>query len=163
MLRQPPLPENSAFSVSLSRPTPGRPSSKRQCALPREALLLFSAKPQPSKIAAWPFRVFCEDVLSEAIDDLTVTYEENGQTLIKELDKVILSKGAWTTIIFRYQEWRPQTSNYGPDKYVIRRYKKVGGEYRPQSKFNISSADQARKIIEALQTWISESEEHKEK
>ena len=27
--------------------------------------------------------------MSEAIDDLTVTYEENGQTLIKELDKVI--------------------------------------------------------------------------
>lgn len=96
--------------------------------------------------------------MSEAIEDLTVTYEENGQTIIKELDKVILSKGAWTTIIFRYQEWRPQTNSYGPDKYVIRRYKKVGGEYRPQSKFNISSADQARKIIEALQGWIDEKE-----
>lgn len=162
MLRQPLLPEYSAFSVSLSRPAPGVLPRKGNARCLRKALL-FSAKPQPSKIAAWPFRVFCEEALSEAIDDLTVTYEENGQTLIKELDKVILSKGAWTTIIFRYQEWRPQTNNYGPDKYVIRRYKKVGGEYRPQSKFNISSADQARKIIEALQTWIGESEENKEK
>ena len=101
--------------------------------------------------------------MSEAIEDLTVTYEENGQTVIKELDKVILSKGAWTTIIFRYQEWRPQMNSYGPDKYVIRRYKKVGGEYRPQSKFNISSADQARKIIEALQGWIGEADDTKEK
>ena len=101
--------------------------------------------------------------MSDAIEDLTVTYEENGQEVIKELDKVILSKGAWTTIIFRYQEWRPQTNSYGPDKYVIRRYKKVGGEYRPQSKFNISSADQARKIIEALQSWIGESDENREK
>ena len=101
--------------------------------------------------------------MSEAIEDLTVTYEENGQTVIKELDKVVLSKGAWTTIIFRYQEWRPQTDSYGPDKYVIRRYKKVGGEYRPQSKFNISSADQARKIIEALQGWLEEGSEDREK
>lgn len=161
MLRRPCC-RNTALFQCPYRVLPRASFLETACALPRKALL-FSAKPQPSKIAAWPFRVFCEDALSEAIDDLTVTYEENGQTLIKELDKVILSKGAWTTIIFRYQEWRPQTNNYGPDKYVIRRYKKVGGEYRPQSKFNISSADQARKIIEALQTWISESEESKEK
>ena len=39
--------------------------------------------------------------------------------------------------------------------YVIRRYKKTGGEYRQQSKFNISSADQARKIVDALSSWIN--------
>lgn len=100
-------------------------------------------------------------VLSESIDDLTVEYEENGQIIIKELDKIVLSKGAWTTILFRYQEWKPQTSSYGPDKYVIRRYKKMGGEYRQQSKFTISSADQARKIVDALQTWIGEAEQEK--
>lgn len=62
--------------------------------------------------------------MNESIDDLTVQYEENGQVLINELDKVVLSKGAWTTILFRYQQWRPETDDYGPDKYVIRRYKK---------------------------------------
>ncbi|WP_337618878.1 hypothetical protein, partial [Desulfovibrio sp.] len=97
--------------------------------------------------------------MSESIDDLTVEYEENGQIILKELDKIVLSKGAWTTILFRYQEWKPQTSSYGPDKYVIRRYKKMGGEYRQQSKFTISSADQARKIVDALQTWIGEAEQ----
>lgn len=100
-------------------------------------------------------------VLSESIDDLTVEYEENGQVILKELGKIVLSKGAWTTILFRYQEWKPQTSSYGPDKYVIRRYKKVGGEYRQQSKFTISSADQARKIVDALQTWIGEAGQEK--
>ena len=100
-------------------------------------------------------------VLSESIDDLTVEYEENGQIILKELDKIVLSKGAWTTILFRYQEWKPQTASYGPDKYVIRRYKKMGGEYRQQSKFTISSADQARKIVDALQTWIGEAEQEK--
>lgn len=92
--------------------------------------------------------------LNETIDDLTVQYEENGQILINEVDKVVLSKGAWTTILFRYQQWRPETDDFGPDKYVIRRYKKSGGEYRQQSKFTISSAEQARKIVDALLSWI---------
>ena len=39
--------------------------------------------------------------------------------------------------------------------FVIRRYKKSGGEYRQQSKFTISSAEQARKIVDALSGWIN--------
>ncbi len=92
--------------------------------------------------------------MSNSAEDLTVDYEENGQLLVKELDKAILTKGAWTTILFRFQEWKNSTDTYGPDKYVIRRYQKLGGEYKMKSKFVISSADQARKIIEALQNWL---------
>ena len=91
------------------------------------------------------------------IEDLTVNFEENGTLVCKELDKEILSKGAWTTILFRYQEWRPETADYGPDKYVIRRYRKSGGEYRMQSKFTISSAKQAQNIVEILQSWLAEA------
>ena len=47
---------------------------------------------------------------------------------------------------------------YGPDRYTIRRYKKTAGEYRQQSKFTISSNDQARRIVDALTRWMSESE-----
>lgn len=93
--------------------------------------------------------------MNETIDDLTVEFEENGVIVVKELDKTALSKGgAWVTMLFRYQQFRPETGDYGPDKYVIQRYKKSGGEYRKQSKFNISSADQARKLIEALSAWL---------
>ncbi|MGN0008069.1 MAG: hypothetical protein ACI33N_00180 [Desulfovibrionaceae bacterium] len=95
--------------------------------------------------------------MSSLIEDLTVNFEENGTLVCKELDKEILSKGAWTTILFRYQEWRPETADYGPDKYVIRRYRKSGGEYRMQSKFTISSAKQAQKIVEILQGWLAEA------
>jgi hypothetical protein len=42
------------------------------------------------------------------------------------------------------------------DKYTIRRYQKRSGEYTTKSKFNISSKDQAKAIIEALQGWIAE-------
>ena len=85
---------------------------------------------------------------------MTVNFEENGTLVCKEIDKEILSKGAWTTILFRYQEWQTDTSDYGPDKYVIRRYKKSGGEYRMQSKFTISSAKQAPTLVDVLQNWL---------
>ena len=94
--------------------------------------------------------------MSEKVEDLTVTYTEDGIETTKELGKVILSKGSWTTIIFRYQEWDRAKEAYGPDKYSIRRYQKRNGEYRQQSKFNISSRAQAQGLIDALQGWIGE-------
>jgi len=89
-------------------------------------------------------------------DELTVNYSEDGIDVVKELDKVILTKGAWTTILFRYQDWNRAKGEYGPEKYTIRRYQKRSGEYLPKSKFNISSREQAKAIIQALQGWIGE-------
>ncbi|MGB5539946.1 MAG: hypothetical protein WBO37_07665 [Gammaproteobacteria bacterium] len=92
--------------------------------------------------------------MASTVDELTIRYEEDGIETIKELDKQILTKGAWSTVIFRYQDWDRAKQAYGPDKYSIRRYQKRGGEYQQKSKFNISSKDQAEKIIAALQDWI---------
>jgi hypothetical protein len=87
------------------------------------------------------------------VDELTVTYMEDGIETVKQLDKKVLTKGAWSTVIYRYQDWNRAKEEYGPDKYTIRRYQKRAGEYQQKSKFNISSKDQAEKIIEALQDW----------
>lgn len=92
------------------------------------------------------------------IDELSVDYEEDGKLVSKQLDKVILSKGAWSTIIYRYQDWDRKKEVYGPDKYSIRRYQKRNGVYQQKSKFNISSKDQASKIITALETWMADTE-----
>ena len=97
--------------------------------------------------------------MAEHIDDITITYEENGQIIVEELDKEVLTKGAWTTILFRYRQFDPQRDEFGPEKYLIRRYKKVGGVFRPQSKFNITNKKQARQIVDTLSRWIEESEE----
>lgn len=94
--------------------------------------------------------------MAETIDELTVEYTDEGILTTKELDKVVLSKGAWSTILFRYQDWDRKKEEYGPEKYTIRRYQKRNGEYRQQSKFNISSKDQARQLIEALQKWVKD-------
>jgi hypothetical protein len=92
--------------------------------------------------------------MSSDLNELTINYEEDGILLVKELDKEVLSKGAWTTILFRYQNWNKGKDEYSKDMYTIRRYQKREGEYLPKSKFNISSPEQAQKIIAVLQKWI---------
>jgi hypothetical protein len=91
--------------------------------------------------------------MTSNVDELTISYSEDGIEIVKELDKAILSKGAWSTVMFRYQEWNRSKGEYGPDKYSIRRYQKRNGEYLPKSKFNISSREQAKAIITALREW----------
>ena len=95
--------------------------------------------------------------MAEKIEDITITYEEDGRCLVKELDKEVLSKGAWTTILFRYRQYDSKLDDFGPEKYVIRRYRKINGQYRSQSKFNISSVKQARQIVETLSAWLQEN------
>lgn len=95
--------------------------------------------------------------MASSVEDLTVNYSEGDRQLVKELDKVVLSKGAWATVVFKYQDWDQQKSDYGPTRFTIRRYQKRNGEYFQKSRFNISSADQARKLIDALEGWIDSS------
>ncbi len=94
--------------------------------------------------------------MASKVEEITIEYTDEGVVTIKELDKVILSKGAWTTIIFKYQDWDKRKEEYGPVKYSIRRYQKKNNEYRPKSKFNISSNEQAQKIIDSLNAWMKE-------
>jgi len=93
--------------------------------------------------------------MASNIDEITINYKEDDVLVVKELDKVVLSKGAWTTIIFKYQQWDKKKEEYSPERFTIRRYRKMNGQYLPQSKFNISSIDQALKIINALQSWVN--------
>jgi hypothetical protein len=96
--------------------------------------------------------------MSSTIEDLTINYEEDGVLVVRETGKIILSKGAWATVLYRYNSMDRKTGEYGKDMYTIRRYQKRQGEYIPKSKFNISSAEQAKKIISALDSWITEKD-----
>jgi hypothetical protein len=93
--------------------------------------------------------------MSSKVEDLTITYEEDGVVVVKELEKEILSKGSWATVMYRYQDWNRSKNDYGPVKYSLRRYRKMNDEYRQQAKFNISSKDQATKMINVLQKWVA--------
>lgn len=95
--------------------------------------------------------------MASTIDEITVNYEEDGLLKVKELAKEVLTRGAWTTIMFRFQDWDAKNNKYGPVKYSIRRYQKKNDTYRQQSKFNISNNKQADQICTILQNWIKES------
>jgi hypothetical protein len=94
--------------------------------------------------------------MAETVDELTVEYFEGEEMTVKELDKIVLTKGAWATLMYRYQDLDRKTGDFGPEKYTIRRYQKRNGEYSQRSKFNISSKDQAKSVIAALTKWTDE-------
>lgn len=81
------------------------------------------------------------------------TDEETGEVVIKELAKEYLSKGAWQTMMFLYQERNTKTGEFGEPKVSIRRYQKKDGAFKQRSKFNISNKEQAEAIIANLNKW----------
>jgi hypothetical protein len=88
------------------------------------------------------------------VEELTMNFQdEEGNLLVKELDKEVLTKGGWATLIFRYQDLDKAKGTFKAPKYAIRRYQKSGGEYKMKSKFVVSSAAQALKLSEILTRW----------
>ena len=96
--------------------------------------------------------------MNENIEDININYEEDGVLLCKQINKEILSRGAWTTIMFLYQDYDRATSQYKEAKVSIRRYQKKNGSYVPRSKFNISSKNQAKQIAQKIKDWFEISD-----
>lgn len=109
----------------------------------------WSGRSLPASLAS---RLF--EPMAETVDELTIQYEEDGKVLRKQLDKEVLSKGAWTTIMFLYQDLDRKSGVYGPHKVSIRRYQKRDGSYLPRSKFEISSPRQALAIRDKIESWF---------
>lgn len=94
--------------------------------------------------------------MAETIDELSYDYEDEGRLVRREVDREVLSKGAWSTIMFKFQELDRQKGEWRAAKVAIVRYKKSGGVYRKQSSFNISSEKQARAIVATIDKWFPE-------
>ena len=94
--------------------------------------------------------------MAETIEEVSYNYEDEGKLVRKEMKKEVLTKGAWATVMFLYQELDRKTEAWGPPKVSIVRFKKSGGVYRKQSSFNISSEKQARQIVEVIEKWYAE-------
>jgi len=98
--------------------------------------------------------------MAETIDEISIDWkDEDGRQLVRQVKKEVLTSGAWSTIMFMYQDLDKKTGQFGPRKIRVARYQKRGGKFVPQSKFNISSAKQAKRIIEIIQNWLPEMDE----
>lgn len=93
-------------------------------------------------------------MMAETVDDITIEYKEGEELLVEEIEKIIIARGTWPTIIFKYRDWNQAKQEFGPEKFSIRRYQKYKGEYKAKSKFNITNVEQAKKMIEALSQWV---------
>jgi hypothetical protein len=91
--------------------------------------------------------------MAETLDELTYDYEDEGVLVRKQLEKVVLTKGAWATLMFLYQELDKTSGKFRAPKMAIVRFKKFQGSYRKQSSFNVSSEKQARQITEVFESW----------
>lgn len=101
--------------------------------------------------------------MAETVDELTIAYEEEGVEVVKQLEKKVLTRGNWTTIMYLFQEMNRRTNEYDPPKASIRRYQKRNGVYRQQSKFNISSAKQGKEIAATLLEWYQGADDKDDK
>jgi len=91
--------------------------------------------------------------MTETIDEITINYEEEGILVIEELEKVVLNRGAWTTILFLYRERNRQTGEFGPPKAGLRRYQKFRGFFRKRDAINLSDKTVGT-LMEKLSEWF---------
>ena len=92
--------------------------------------------------------------MASTVDEITINFsEEDGTQVCKEVEKEILTKGSWATIMFKYQVLDRVKGEFKAPKISIRRYQKRNGEYKTKSKFNISSIAQAQKVMAVLKKW----------
>jgi hypothetical protein len=91
--------------------------------------------------------------MAETLDELTYDYEDEGVLVRKQIEKAVLTKGSWATVMFLFQELDRAKGKFRPPKMAIVRFKKTKGSYRKQSSFNISNEKQARQIVEVFEQW----------
>jgi len=89
------------------------------------------------------------------LEDISIAYEENGEEIIKEEDKFILAKGAWSTVAYLYRQ-KDKNGEFGDKRVRLVRYKKRNGKYLTHAKFNLTGPAQVEKLVEKLNEWFSE-------
>src|SRR5512147_1999783 len=62
-------------------------------------------------------RVTQEKEMTAIVDEITIDWtDENGQQLVRQLKKEILTSGAWSTIMFLYQDFDKKSGRLGTQK-----------------------------------------------
>ncbi len=94
--------------------------------------------------------------MAETIDEVSYDWEDEGKLVRRQIKKEVLTRGAWATVMFLYEDLDRKTEKFGEPKIAIVRFKKSGGQYRRQSSFNISSRKQAEAMIAVIERWYAE-------
>ena len=52
--------------------------------------------------------------MAETLEDLTYDYEDEGVLVRKQIDRAILTKGSWATVMFLFQELDREKGKFRP-------------------------------------------------
>ena len=89
------------------------------------------------------------------VDDLTVTWSENGTPKVRELAKMLLStSSSWATIAFLFQE-ADGAGGWRAPKVSVRRYRKRGKTYVVDKHLTLSTSKQALDLANAVVAWFA--------
>ncbi len=93
--------------------------------------------------------------MADGLDDIAVDFVEDGIVKVRQLDKRVLSHGGgWATIAFHYEEKDPEGPGFKPPKIALRRYRKRGDRWVVDTRFVVSSGEQARGLYDAIAVWF---------
>ena len=93
-------------------------------------------------------------IADDALDELTYDQEDDGVLVRKQLDRVVLARGAWATVMFLFAELDRATGAWRAPKIAVVRLQKWRGGYRKHAAFNVAGEAQARELTAAFERWI---------
>jgi hypothetical protein len=91
--------------------------------------------------------------ISDALDELTYDQEVDGVLVRRQLDRAVLARGAWATVMFLFEELDRTTGAYGAPRMAIMRFQKWKGGWRKHAAFNVANAAQADELAAVLARW----------
>ena len=94
--------------------------------------------------------------MAETLEELTYDYEEDGTLVRKEIDRVVLTKGGWATMMFLFQELDLERDAWQPAKVAIVRFQKVRGLWKKHAAWNLAGADEAHAVAAQLGAWFTD-------
>ncbi len=100
-----------------------------------------------------------DDKLPQTVEDLTIAREgDDRMAPRRELNKKVLTKGAWATVVYKYEELirNKKGENWSNPRIALVRYRKLKGSFRYQKEFAISNLDHARELHATLGPWLSD-------
>ncbi len=57
--------------------------------------------------------------MPDTLEDLTYDYEDEGVLVRKQIDRAVLTKGGWATVMFLFQELDRAKGKFRPPKMAI--------------------------------------------
>ncbi len=78
----------------------------------------------------------------EDLEDLHVEQEQDGEVVVREEGRAVLSRGTRPLVCFRFRR-RGSGGEFGPPMLALVRLRKVHGGYQPEARLNLSPEEAA--------------------